>query len=216
MRWNPSAVLVALCMAIAGCLSPVEQRMVAELQEVNRQFDADAQYDAYLESHGESARQLRAAAAAAVTMRFHFYGGGGPYRVVNEYLPLKEAEVQAVREILADIEETPPHDFSSWLEMEHADQFCPVCVPPLYWKKLEFVAADGGVLYAFDDYNAPMGDVAKAEEYRTAVARPYYMLPTASLARWKALPCFKRASVRMDKLLDDAEKPQKSKRKAKK
>ena len=190
--------------------------MVAELQAVNLNFDANARYDEYVETHGDAAKKLREAAAEAATMRFHIYGGGGPFRAVDEYLPLTAGEVQAVREILAEIEETPPHDFSGWLEIQHADQFCPACVAPLYRKELEFVAASGEVLYAYGDHDGPIGDEAKAEEYRTAVSRPNFMLPRASLARWKALPCFKRASVRMEKLHKDAEKPQKSKHRSKK
>ena len=216
MRMNLSATLVILSLALVGCMSPVDQRMVAELQAVNLNFDADACYEAYLASHGEAAKKLREAAAAASTMRFHVYGGGGPFKTVNEYLPLKPDEVQAVREILAEVEETPPHDFSSWLEIQHADQFCPACVPPLYKKELEFIASNGEVLYTYGDHDGPMGSTAKAEEYRTAVSRPNLMLPPASLARWKALPCFKRASARLEKLHKDAEKPQKPKRKSKK
>ena len=128
--------------------------MAADLQDMNSQFDAEAEYAAYVKKHGESARKLREAAATAATMRFRIHGGGGGYTKVDEYLPLTQDEVAAVREILAQIEEIPARDFSSWLKIQHENHICPVSAPPPYWLELQFVSATGEVLYYWEDYNA--------------------------------------------------------------
>ena len=47
------------------------------------------------------------------------------YEKVDECLPLTREEVKAVREILAEIEETPVHDKKLWLDMEYDSYFGP-------------------------------------------------------------------------------------------
>ena len=190
----------ALCFAVGvgalnGCQT-VEQRMIAEISEVERDFDAEARYAAYLEKHGENARKLRETAASCSSMRFRIHGGGGVYQKVDEYLPLTAEEVPAVREILAQIEETPARDFSSWLKIQHENTVCPVYAPPPYFIEFQFVSSSGEVLHYFEGYDAPIGDKAKAEEYRTSLSRPYYMLPTDSLRRWEELKFIKRVKAR--------------------
>jgi len=203
-------VLISLCavsLLLPGCLQTVEQRMAADLQEVNSQFDAEAEYAAYVKKHGESARKLRESATAAATMRFRIHGGGGGFTKVDEYLPLTQDEVAAVREILTQIEETPARDFSSWLKIQHENHICPVSAPPPYWLELQFVSAAGEVLYYWGDYNAPIGDKAKAEAYRTSLSRPFYMLPAESLRRWKDQAFLKRVNARHNELLDSFNEP---------
>ena len=201
-------VLVLAMLSLTGCQWLEEQRMVAELSEHLNGFDAEAAYAAYLKSHGEEARKLREAAAAAVTMRIHMSGdvcieivgsSTGPTKV-DEYLPLTEDEVKEVREILAGLEETPAHDFDLWLLNKYDSYFGPQPAPPPFWDIMEFVSADGKVLATFGSYASLYGDAAKAEEYRTKRYRPTYMLPTADVARWKALPFIKRADARMREL----------------
>ena len=201
-------VLLLSMLSLTGCQWLEEQRMVAELSEHLNGFDAEAAYPAYLKSHGKSARQLRDAAAAAATMRIHISGdvcieivgsSTGPTKV-DEYLPLTEDEVKEVREILAGLAETPPRDFHLWLLNKYDSYFGPQPAPPPFWDIMEFVSADGKVLATFGSYASLYGDAAKAEEYRTKRYRPTYMLPTADVARWKALPFIKRADARMREL----------------
>ena len=201
-------VLMLAMLSLTGCQWLEEQRMVSELSEHLSDFDAESAYADYLKSHGESARQLREAAAAAATMRIHISGdvcieivgsSTGPTKV-DEYLPLTEDEVKEVREILAGLAETPPCDFHLWLLNEYDSCFGPQMAPPPFWKEMEFVAADGKVLATFYSYDARHGDAALAEEYRTKRYRPTYMLPTADLARWQELPFIKRANIRMVEL----------------
>lgn len=205
---NKLIVLLLTTLSLTGCYWSDEQRMVAELSEHLRSFDAEAAYAAYLKSHGEEARKLREAAAAAATMRIHITGHG-PIEIVgssagsteiDEYLPLTEDEVKEVREILAGLEQTPAHDFDLWLLNKYDSYFGPQPAPPPFWNIMEFVSADGKVLATFGSYASLYGDAAKAEEYRTKRYRPTYMLPTADVARWKAQPFIKRADARMVEL----------------
>lgn len=201
-------VLLLAMLSLTGCQWLEEQRMVAELSEHLNGFDAEAAYAAYLKSHGEEARKLREAAAAAVTMRIHItghvpieiVGSSAGSTEIDEYLPLTEDEVKEVREILAGLAETPPLDFDLWLLNKYDSYFGPQPAPPPFWDIMESVSADGKVLATFGSYDSLYGDAAKAEEYRTKRYRPTYMLPTADVARWKALPFIKRADARMREL----------------
>lgn len=205
---NKLIVLLLTTLSLTGCYWSDEQRMVAELSEHLRSFDAEAAYAAYLKSHGEEARKLREAAATAATMRIHItghvpieiVGSSAGSTEIDEYLPLTEDEVKEVRAILAGLEETPPHDFDLWLLNKYDSYFGPQPAPPPFWDIMEFVSADGKVLATFGSYASLYGDAAKAEEYRTKRYRPTYMLPTADVARWKALPFIKRADARMREL----------------
>lgn len=76
-----------------------------------------------------------------------------------------------------------------------------------YWVELQLVSATGEVLYYWGDYNAPIGDKAKAEEYRTSLSRPFYMLPAESLRRWKDQAFLKRVNARHNELLDSFNEP---------
>lgn len=201
-------VLLLATLSLTGCYWSNEQRMVAELSEHLRNFDAEAAYAAYLKSHGEDARKLREAATAAATMRIHITGRARIEMVgrssglteIDEYLPLTEDEVKEVRAILAGLEETPAHDFDLWLLNKYDSYFGPQPAPPPFWDIMEFVSADGKVLATFGSYDSLYGDAAKAEEYRTKRYRPTYMLPTADVPRWKALPFIKRAGARINEL----------------
>ena len=205
---NKLIVLLLTTLSLTGCYWSDEQRMVAELSEHLRSFDAEAAYAAYLKSHGEEARKLREAAADAATMRIHITGhvpieiagSSAGSTEIDEYLPLTEDEVKEVREILAGLEQTPALDFDLWLLNKYDSYFGPQPAPPPFWDIMEFVSADGKVLATFGSYASLYGDAAKAEEYRTKRYRPTYMLPTADVARWKALPFIKRADVRMREL----------------
>lgn len=59
---------------------------------------------------------------------------------------------------------------------------------------------DGHVLHTFYGFNSDLGDVSKAAEYRTNAYRPSYMLPAASLNRWKSLPLHARTDARLREL----------------
>ena len=202
MRMYLLSSLCAVCLASVGCIQTAEQRMITDLQKVDSRFDAEEIYAAYLKKHGENAQRLRDAAAACATMRFRIHGGGGGYMVVDEYLPLSEGEVEEVRKFLAQIEETPARDFSNWLKIYHEYQICPVAAPPPYFIEFQFVSSTGDRLYYFEGYDAPIGDKAKAEEYRTALSRPYYMLPAESLRRWNEQDFLKRIKARHHELLE--------------
>ncbi|MGN0868917.1 MAG: hypothetical protein ACI4O9_05270 [Akkermansia sp.] len=187
----------ALCLAAMGMNScqTVEQRMISEITERERNFDAEARYSAYIQQrNGSRAQKLRKAAEEAATMRICISGGLG---MEAEYLPLTDDEVAAVREILAEIEEVPPRYFNAWL-LSTYDSYClPQPSPPLFWCVMEFVAADGSVLHTFYDIESEMGDTAKAEEYRTKEYSPDLMLPEASRKRWEALPFHARLDARL-------------------
>ena len=205
---NKLIVLLLTTLSLTGCYWSDEQRMVAELSEHLRSFDAEAAYAAYLKSLGEEARKLREAAAAAATMRIHItghvpieiVGSSAGSTEIDEYLPLTEDEVKEVRAILAGLEQIPALDFDLWLLNKYDSYFGPQPAPPPFWDIMEFVSADGKVLATFGSYGSLYGDAAKAEEYRTKRYRPTYMLPTADVARWKALPFIKRANIRMVEL----------------
>ena len=193
----------ALCLAAMGLNScqTVEQRMISEISDREANFDAEARYASYVQRcDGEFARQLRKAAADAATMRICI--SGGLREMEAEYLPLADDEVAAVRKILAEIEEAPPLDFNTWL-LEQYDSYCgPLPSAPLYWCAMEFVAADGSVLYTFDGFSSEseMGDAAKADEYRTKAHGPDLLLPEESRKRWKSLPFHARVDARLHEL----------------
>ena len=189
----------ALCLAAVGLNScqTVEQRMISELSESMGDFDADSLYAAYVKQYnGESARRLRKAAADAAMIRICVGGGN----IEMEYYPLADDEAAAVREVLAEIEEAPALNYSTWLEEQHDQRFGPQPFSPLYWCTMEFVADDGHVLHTFYGFDSDLGDVSKAAEYRTNAYRPAYMLPAVSLNRWKSLPFHARTKARLREL----------------
>ena len=194
-KWVTVSAVLA-CLGLTGCLLTAQQCMVAELVERVPDFDAEARYAAYLADHGNSARQLREAASEAASMRIYIHGYGD----VKEYLPLTEDEVQAVKTLLAGVENTPPYGFELWLEMEYDLHLGPQPAPPPYWDCLEFVSAQGEVLHSFYGYDGRMGDTSWSEEYRLNMYSPSYMLPGDGAVRWKSLPFMKRASDRMAEL----------------
>ena len=193
------ALLSALL--IQGCIQSHEQRMIAEISTEVKDYNAEARYAEYVKSHGLGVRKLREAAAAAVTMRIHLYSFCCDEKF-DEYLPLTREEVKAVREIVSELESTPPRDFNSWLLSEHNRYFGPKASPPLYCCVLEFIGSDGSVLNCDNLYDKVIGDVAKAEEYRTYRYSPDYMLPAESLSRWASLPFFSRTRARLRKIFD--------------
>ena len=186
-------------LAAAVLCSCQQQSMERELAAKIPGFQATEAYAAYVKKHGERAEQLRRTAAKAATMRVHFTAG---YMEVDECHPLTRNEVKAVREILAQIEETPAHDEKLWLTIKYDREFGPQPCAPFFWSTLdfwstlEFVAADGHVVGEFSEFDSEMGDTAKAEEYRGKRYCPAYMLPTDALQRWKALPFLRRARDR--------------------
>ena len=194
-----SLLLAALCAVSLESCQTVEQRMIAEISDREANFDAEARYASYVQRcDGEFARQLRKAAADAATMRICI--SGGLRKMEAEYLPLADDEVAAVRKILAEIEEAPPLDFNTWL-LEQYDSYCgPQPSAPLYWCAMEFLAADGSVLYTFYGFSSEMGDAAKADEYRTKAHGPDLLLPEASRKHWKSLPFHARVDARIHEL----------------
>lgn len=65
--------------------------------------------------------------------------------------------MKAVREILAQIEETPAHDEKLWLTIEYDREFGPWPCAPFFWATLEFVAADGHVVGEFREFDSEIG-----------------------------------------------------------
>lgn len=180
-------------LAAAVLCSCQQQSMERALAAQKPGFQATEAYAAYVKKHGERAEQLRRTAAKAATMRIHFTTG---LMEVDECHPLTRKEVKAVREILAQIEETPAHDEKLWLTIEYDREFGPWPCAPFFWTTLEFVAADGHVVGEFYEFDSEIGDTAKAEEYRGKRYCPVYMLPTDALQRWKALPFLRRTRDR--------------------
>lgn len=200
MKWCSFFILLLVTLCVVGLGSCTEEsRMIDAISEREPGFDADAGYAIYLQQHGESANRLRTAAAEATTLRVYIK----VFRYqkdVEEYIPLTESDTQAVREILAEVQEPPPYDFSLWLAEEY-DSYFVQAAPPPYIVQLEFLSSKGGgVLPLHDGITAEMGDMAKSEEYRTMRPRPTYTLPSASLARWNALPFLNNARARVDEL----------------
>lgn len=175
------------------CQTQQMQQQLAEHHKGN--FDAESRYADYLKHHGDKARKLRDAAAEAVRMRFHLESRC--YKV-DEYLWLTPREVRQAKEIMATLEETPPYDKTLWLQSEYDKAFGPQPAPPIYWDLLEFVAADGKVTSYYSWGNE--GDADKAEEYRTARFRPFYMLPKGKPEQWKKMSTFQRMEERKEKL----------------
>ena len=184
-------------LAAAVLCSCQQQSMERALAAKKTGFQATEAYAAYVKKHGERAEQLRRTAAKAATMRVHFTAG---LREVDESHPLTRKEVKAVREILAQIDETPAHDEKLWLTIEYDREFGPWPCAPFFWATLEFVAADGHVLDSFREFDSVMVDAVQAEAYRGARYCPAYMLPSDSLQRWNALPFFSRAQKRCHEL----------------
>lgn len=164
-------------------------------------FHAPECYQAYRNKHGEQARKLREAAASASRMRLHITSVSGKKK--SAILPLTAEEVRAVREIIAQIEETPCHDYRMWLEGEYAHLVTgPWPAPPLYWSTLEFVSSDGKILSAFDGFDSTIGDTARSETYRTERYSPMFMLPTAALEHWNKQPFLQRGKDKLDALYE--------------
>lgn len=177
---------------LAACVSP-EERMERELAESSARYASPrACYASYVQWHGTHARELREAAAKAATMRIHVYLHGS---VISEYIPLTSAESKAVKEILAQVEAPPVHDYPVWLAEEYDHEFGPNPSPPPYAHPLQFLSSGGKVLYEFEWENLN-GDKAQSETYRTKPHSPIRMVPAKELARWRALPCFQKARQR--------------------
>lgn len=190
-------LLPALCAAALSSCESTQHRMEREIAAVIPAFHATARYQSYLSRHGEEARRLREAAAGASSMRLHitsFYP-----KEESAILPLSAAEVRAVREILAQIEETPCWDYRMWLERQYASAVTgPWPSAPLCGSTMEFVAADGKVLHRFDGYDSTIGDTARAASYQAARYRPTFMLPAPALERWNKQPFLRRSKRKLD------------------
>lgn len=191
---RPVLLVLLAALGVAGLNSCQIQRMESELTQRDPDFDAKALYVKYREQHGQRARKVRQAASSSVSMRVHIEGC--LMKGINEYIPLTKKEVCAARKILSETEEVPPRDYRMWLKEEYDSVFGPQPSPPMFGTPLEFVSSNGKVSYYLYLSDGLMGDAAKAEEYRTAEYRPGFMLPTASLARWNALPFHKKLKRR--------------------
>lgn len=195
------SLLLALCAAGLSSCETAQHRMEREIAAAlpGGDFRAAARYAAYVKGHGEEAQALRNAAAQAAWMRLHI--APGTYKIKDTFLPLSTAEKQAVRQLLAQVEETPCHDFPMWLEERYAAYVTgPWPSPPLLWASLEFLSADGKVLHSFYDYDGGIGDKKLEETYRTARFRPAFMLPTGALERWNKQPFLQRGKQKLDSL----------------
>lgn len=193
------SLLLVLCAAGLSSCETALQRMERELATAG--VHAPEYYQAYRNKHGEQARKLREAAASASRMRLHITSVFG--KVKSAILPLTAEEMRAVRDIIAQIEETPCHDYRMWLEEEYVCRVTgPWPAPPLYWSTLEFVSSDGKVLYTFDGFDSPIGDTARSETYRAERYSPMFMLPTAALERWNNQPFLQRGKDKLDSLYE--------------
>lgn len=193
------SLLLALCAAGLSCCETAQHRMEREIAATLHSFNAPERYQAYRNEHGEKARKLREAAASASRMRLRITSVRG--KTKPAIVPLTEEERRAVREILAQIEETPCLDYPLWLEETYEHGVTgPWPAPPLYWSAMEFVSSSGKVLYTWKGYGSTIGDTALAETYHTERYKPTLMLPTAALARWNKQPFLQRGKRKLDEL----------------
>lgn len=196
-----AALLLALCAMGLNSCETAQHRMEREIAAAIPSFNAPERYQAYRNLHGEKARRLREASAKAAGMRLHITSVNGKQQ--SAFLPLAEAERRAVRELLAQIEETPCLEYPMWLEEEYEQAVTgPWPSPPLYWTSLEFLSAGGKVLHSFDGFDRTIGDSDQAETYRTARYRPEFMLPPAAQAQWNKLPCLLRCKQKLRELYE--------------
>ena len=203
MKIRNTGLIILAALSLSGCVETIQQRMISELEEADKGFDATKQYKEYLNNHGKDAKKLRetAAQAANIQIHLHFYRKGEEN---GEIISLTEDEVKAVKEILAEIQQTPPNSFDMWLELEHFSQFVQFSASSC-WSVMEFVSADGAVLHTFQ-FNQMIGSTDREEEYKTAKGnKPYYMLPDASVKRWNDLHFHQRAENRLYQLRSEIE-----------
>lgn len=203
MKMRKIEFLLIAGLSLSGCTETIQQRMIAELEEADTTFDASSKYKEYLQHHGEDAQKLREAAAQAATIRirihvYHYQGS------IEETISLTEEEVKAVKEIMAEIQQTPPHSFDKWLEVEHFSQFVQMSVSQC-WSVMEFVSAEDTVLHTFQ-FNQMIGSTSREEAYKVGrELKPHYMLPDAALERWDSLNFINRAANRLNQLRDETE-----------
>lgn len=190
-------LLLTLCAGGLSSCETAQHRMEREIAAAIPAFHVQARYQSYLNRHGEEARRLREAAAGASSMRLHitsFYP-----KEESAILPLSAAEARDVRELLAQIEETPCWDYQTWLEKTYADAVTgPWPSAPLCQSTLEFVSSDGKVRHTFDGYDSTIGDTAHAKAYQTDRYKPAFMLPSAALERWNKQPFLQRSKRKLD------------------
>lgn len=172
------------------------QWMLDELANKLPDFNAETSYRDYIKQHGEAATTLRKMAKTAAEIRIHITNH---IDEGHEYISLTEEETTSVREILAEVNETPILPFALWVTAEYEKRFTEAA-PPLYSYAMEFVSKDGTVQHILHEGHVVMGDVSLTNEYQKDHAAPKYMLSSDALARWNTLPFFKRLQEKLDKL----------------
>lgn len=191
--------VVLMAGLMLGCTQTAEERMIAALVEKNGHFDAQQEYEKYLTGWEKYLQTLQQCAACAADMRVKI---SLDYGQETEFMALNKDEIAAVREVFAVLKNTPPRDFNTWLKEKYDSNFGPQPAALSYGVTLEFLSMSGEVEGCFYTLNEEMGDAAKAEQYRIAVNRPGYMLPTAVLERWNSLEFRTAAQKRIKELLE--------------